>query len=246
MKLAVFSKTVASQSGSFENIGAMTEHCRLLIKEREVRPSVYLCLAESSKEYLTHVKPTLEKSAVSYYELFFGNSRVPFAPITQMQSFLNDCVDSSKAAVVPTVTENGLCGMGIFNGEFLADTLDSDAAMAYKILCGDLYGACVESENGKAVISVKKRPSVNVDLNDNSLTAHIKIHSDIQNKSGNIDVNSAVSNMLTKMLDRAYSEGCDILGIEKRLKSKFMTQSEADSSGIHSIVNNCKFLIDFD
>ena len=246
MKLAVFSKMVASQSGSFENIGAMTEHCRLLMKEREVRPSVYLCLAESSKEYLTHVKPTLEKSAVSYYELFFGNSRVPFAPITQMQSFLNDCVDSSKAAVVPTVTENGLCGMGIFNGEFLADTLDSDAAMAYKILCGDLYGACVESENGKAVISVKKRPSVNVDLNDNSLTAHIKIHSDIQNKSGNIDVNSAVSNMLTKMLDRAYSEGCDILGIEKRLKSKFMTQSEADSSGIHSIVNNCKFLIDFD
>ena len=122
----------------------------------------------------------------------------------------------------------------------------SDAAMAYKILCGDLYGACVESENGKAVISVKKRPSVNVDLNDNSLTAHIKIHSDIQNKSGNIDVNSAVSNMLIKMLDRAYSEGCDILGIEKRLKSKFMTQSEADSSGIHSIVNNCKFLIDFD
>lgn len=246
MKLAVFSNPVAEKSDRFENVGAMAEHCRILMNERAMRPSVYLCLAENAKEYLTQINPTLEKNAVSYYELFFGNSRVPFAPTTQIQDFLNDCADSSSTAVVPTVTDNRLCGMGIFDGEFLTDILDSDAAMAYKILCGDLYGACVESSNGRAVISSKKRPSVNINSDGNPLTARIKIYLEIQNKSGNIDVYSTVSDMVTHVLNRSYSQGCDIIGIKKRIKSQYLTQSEFDSADVYSIVNNCKFIVDFD
>lgn len=246
MKLAVFSENVASSRIQSADKGAMPEHCRILMKEREMRPSVYLCLADSAREYLTRVNPTLEKNAVSYYELFFGNSRVPFAPITQIQGFLNDCADRSSAAVVPTVTEDGLCGMGIFNGEILADTFDSNAAMAYKILCGDLFGAAIKCSDGTAVISVKKRPRLNAELSGNSLTVKIKIHPDIQNQNSNAEVHSVIAGMTEQLLNRSYSQGCDILGIEKRLKRHFLTAEAFDAANIRPIVNNCKFLIYFD
>ncbi len=128
LKLLVLSKEFARQG--------VLDHAALLYQEKEVRPGVMLCLADSAKEYLQQVKPTLEQSTARYYELLFQEETVAYAPVVELQEFVARSVDTGWDAVLPIIQKNGLHGMGIFKAGRLVGEIDGEKAMLYKLFCG--------------------------------------------------------------------------------------------------------------
>ncbi len=214
LKLIVFSKEAARD-------GALG-HSELMLREREVRPGTNLCLAESAQDFLTNVKPTLEESTVRYYELYFKNYKIPYAPVTQLRDFVGRCAESGFDAVIPTVKGNSLEGMGIFSEEKLQIEADAGDVLLYKLLMGELKEGAVETSDGTKVISSCGKPRVEINENGEKINISVKVKSDGKNKE-KLD---ALSREAEEFLSNSYKNGCDVIGIGRRLKKNFLTQKK--------------------
>lgn len=258
MKLAVFSYDSA-KSDKMLNI------CKTLFNDIEVRPSLKLCLNKNSREYLTNMHPTLEKNTVSYIELFFGNPKVPYAPIVTLSEYLDKSEDSFCDAVIPTVNQTGLWGMGVFSKGRLIYVEDGTVAGVYKIINGNQYGLCV-GENKDITVSCTKPAKISIDFKDNEeekdinnlsvkLLIKLKINPNTseakttQNKNFKYEkeakAKAEVKKMILDMLNRAQENGCDITGVSKRLKCRYLTSDGLNKSEIIQNIKNHNTKINF-
>ncbi len=233
MKLAVFSFAAADRS--------MLSHTRELLNSSEVRPSVNLCLSDNAEEFLKSVDPTLEVSAVRYYELFFGNENLPYAPTSQLRDFVNRSLDKAYDAVVPIVGKDGLSGMEIFSDGTPAARLGAREAMAYKLLTGSLSDACIEDGDSYAVISCTKKPHIKVSKSTDGTNVSICLKINIKALYGNMDISAHVESMLRDTVSQCQNTGCDILGIGRKIKGRCLTQSSWESVHTHDNVNSWQF-----
>ena len=231
----VFSEE-AARSGALE-------HSELIFREREVRPGTNLCLARSAKDFLVNVKPTLEKSTVRYYELYFKNYKVPYAPVTQLREFVGRSVDSGNDAVIPEVKDGSLEGMGLFSNGRLSTIAKAEEVVLYKLLCGELKSGTVENLGKTAVISSAGKPKIKIKLNgetvETEITACIKID------DGDLGAPDKLNDDAEEFLNNSYQTGCDVLGVGRRLKKNSSTQQKWNDFDWRNKIKNCKFTVNF-
>lgn len=236
IKVIVYSTETARE-------GALS-HSELLMREREIRPGTNLCLAESAQGFLTSVKPTLEESTVRYYELFFRNENIPYAPVTELRSFVGRSSDSAYDAVVPVAGADSLAGMGVFADGVLKGELNEKDVMLYKMLCGDVHRAAIGNRDASTVVSSAGRPKIEVNMLGDTpevrMTVRLK-----QNLiyGGSGDFASGLETEAAELMERVYSNGCDILGIGKKFKKNYLTQADWESFEWDKKLQNIRFYV---
>lgn len=235
LKLLVFSEEAAENG--------VLEHGELILHEREVRPGTNLCLARSARDFLVNVKPTLEKSTVRYYELYFKNYKVPYAPVTQLREFVGRSSDPGNDAVIPEVKDGSLEGMGLFSNGRLCGSAEAEEVVIYKLLRGELKSGTVENFGKTALISSGGKPKIKIKLNGETIEAEITAR--IKIDDGDLDTADKLNNDAKNFLNNSYQSGCDVLGIGRRLKKNFLTQQKWDSFDWRSKIKNCKFTVNF-
>lgn len=215
------------------------KHSELLLNEREIRPGTNLCLAESAEKFLMSVNPTLEESTVRYYELFFRNQKIPYAPVTELRDFVGRSADSGHDAVIPIAGDDGLSGMGVFSNGILKDKLSSEDVLIYKLLCGTLPISGIDN-NG--IIKSRKHSDISVSVYNNIPEVNIKIYADINNGINPETLNSLCSRA-EALLYRLSDANCDILGIGRYAKKACLTQAEWEEMNWNSLYPNSRFYV---
>ena len=235
LKLIVFSIEAAREDA--------LSHSELLLKEREIRPSTSLCLAESASAYLMSVNPTLEESTVRYYELFFRNRDMPSAPSVELRDFVGRSVSSAYDAVAPIVSDKGLSGMGIFSNGVLVSETNGDEAVIYKMLCGDLRGVAFEHEGSGVVLTSQGKPELEVNIDPPVPRVNISLYLKSDKGELNADVIAELEKMAKEFLYKTSIVGGDVLGIGRYVKSKFLTQSKWEAYNWQEKFSLCSYNI---
>ena len=211
--LIVFSKELAAEG--------LRKHTSLLYKERETRPGIKLCLADSAEEFLTGIKPQLEQSTARYYELLFNPKNIPYAPITELWAYVSDSNSSDCAAVIPIADNGQIMGMGIFSQDKMIAEAGAYDAMIYKLLTGKSKNITISAGNSAFMLNSAAAPRIILDsdgksaLIENRLNAKV-IYGDL-NDSNTLreKLDSDIKDFLAKYISH---ESADILGIRRKLK----------------------------
>ncbi len=72
-----------------------------LSRNDEIRPGVYIAIAENAGEYLEEVKPTIELNPSKYYQLTFENNSESSIPQNTAQEFYFSCISKKEDCVLP-------------------------------------------------------------------------------------------------------------------------------------------------
>ncbi len=214
-------------------------HSKMLLTERELRPSTNICIAKSAEQFLLSVNPTLEESTVRYYELFFRNYDIPYAPVTELRDFVGRSSDAGFDSVVPVASESGLFGMGIFSNGILKEVLDGEDVLPYKLLRGELELAYIDEET---FVESMGNPQISVDLNRAAPIVNIKVPI----KTNSDKSLSTLKNQAESLLLKASSMSCDILGVGRYVKKNCLTQSEWEELDWEACLPDCQFSVVFD
>ncbi len=237
MKLAVYSKEIAKNDA--------LKISEILLKEREIRPEVNLCLSDSAREFLENVNPTLEENTVRYYELFFGNEDIPYAPVSELRDFVGKSTDKAYDAVIPVIDDNVLSGMGIFHNGCLEEILSGSEVEIYKLLRGELRNAAVSgiiiSSDGKVKLDIYKQD----DIWKCDIKARVKIKNDdnIENKIKN-EFSALLSDEGEELLYKIRNKKCDVFGFGRKIKESVLTEREWENTDIDSIYQNMVFRVE--
>lgn len=236
MKLAVYSKEIAKNDA--------LQISEILLKEREIRPEVNLCLSRSAREFLENVNPTLEENTVRFYELFFGNEDIPYAPVSELRDFVGRSADRAYDAVIPVISDNTLSGMGIFHNGRLEEILSGNEVEIYKLLRGELRNAAVSgiiiSSDGKTKVDVYKQG----DVWECDIEARAKVISETEvNKKEAEEILNRLSKAGEELLYKVRNKRCDIFGIGREIKKSMLTEREWENIDIDSIYQNMMFRV---
>ena len=231
LKLIVFSEETAKDGG--------LSHAEMLFVNREVRPSARVALTESAEKYLKGVQPTLEENTVRYYELFFGNRELPYAPVCLLTDFVGRSASIGFDAVVPYVTDNCLSGMGIFSDGILTDVVNKDDVVIYKLLCGELKDTTIRFDDKSAVLKNEKKPKINIDTEEEKIKIDIKLY-----VSSDLDIEKDLKERCERFLYHTSETECDILGLGRRIKKFFPTEIDWERFDWKTKFKNCNFFVD--
>lgn len=94
-KLIVVSEEVAGDG--------LSEIIDVIARNNDIRPDVYLAVAENSEKYLEGVKPVIELNPVKYYQLTFENNKSTSIPRNNASKFYMSCVSGERDCVLPLV-----------------------------------------------------------------------------------------------------------------------------------------------
>lgn len=222
LKGIVFSKAAAEE-------GVM-EHAALLFREREVRPAVNLCLADSAREFLSRVKPTLEQSTARYYELFFRNKNTPYAPVTDLQTFVARGCDGGWDPVLPVADGEKLMGMGIFRNDVLTEVLDGEEALLYRLMMGEARHAAVRAGASSFSVTGKGRPEIRLtyDTNPPGVSVGVSLEAELiyGNPADSAILAAELEEKMTRLLQKTLGNAVDLLGVGGRVRADCLTQQQ--------------------
>ena len=222
LKAIIFSKELAKDG--------LLEHSSLLFREREIRPGVNLCLAESADDFLLNVKPTLELSTARYYELLFRNQNTPYAPVTELWDFVSQSSGTTEDSVLPIANENNLSGMGIFHKGIMVAEADSEKAMIYKLLSGNAHSISVKTDSSQFILTNRKKAKINLNRSTFPITAEISAKIDAELIYGTEDdvlnLETYLNTLATDFLTECSSFSADVLGIGNVMKTKYLTDAD--------------------
>ncbi len=227
LKVIVFSKEVAE--------GDILENASLLFREQEIRPSTNVCLAESAREFLTQVKPTLERSTARYYELLFQNRNTPYAPVVELREFVSRGTDIGWDPVMPVADKEKLMGMGIFQDGTLVRELAGEKALLYQFLSGQAREIAVTAGESSFSVTSPHRPQIFVDrdLGNPKVTVGVPLEADLIYGSEE-DISYLMARLegeMTDFLRETMMESCDVLGVGNVARQTMLTQEEWEQAG---------------
>lgn len=229
LKLLVFSFEAAQKGAPSQG--------SFMLYGRELRPETNMCLAPSARDFLLNIKPSLEESTVRFYELFFKNANLPYAPVSTVREFTQMTAESGGDAVLPIVEDGSLEGMGVFSNEMLCMTANYREVMLYKLVKGELKGASLGEGSG----TVSNVGGVKIGIDKDLLKADIEIK--IKTKEGQPSNISRLEAETEEFLNSVYQNGCDILGLGMRLKKDFLTEKEWEAYNWRERIKSVKFKI---
>lgn len=239
LKLIVFSKDMAREG--------LLEHSSLLFKEREIRPGATLCLADSARDYLLEVKPTLEESTARYYELLFNEDNSPYAPTTQLWEFVSKSMSSSEDCVLPIAENNALEGMGIFKDGVMIDEVTGDVAGVYKLLKGNAKKITKRAGHSLFSLSSYQPPKISVKKDTVPIEITIDANLDITLIQGDFaDVNllqQSLSKDMTDFLTTYAQKSCDPLGVGNSLRIKCLTDHQWKTESWREKITTSSFYV---
>lgn len=73
----------------------------VIARNNEIRPDVYLAVAENAGDYLEGVKPVVELNPVKYYQLTYENKKGGFVPQNTASDFYMACVAEDRDFALP-------------------------------------------------------------------------------------------------------------------------------------------------
>jgi spore germination protein KC len=114
-KVVVVSETVARNGLNGIN--------DVLSRNNDIRPDVYIAVAENAGEYLEEVKPAIELNPTKYYQLTYGNRSGSSVPQNTAFDFFEACISGSEDCVIP------LAGVTGENSEIEKKETDSESSV---------------------------------------------------------------------------------------------------------------------
>ncbi len=222
LKVIVFSKAVAEED--------ILDHASLLFREQEIRPSTNVCLAESAKDFLAQVKPTLERSTARYYELLFQNRNTPYAPVVELREFVSRGTDMGWDPVMPIADKEKLMGMGVFQDGTLVKEFEGEKALLYQFLAGQAREIAVTAGESSFSVTGRHQPQIFVDRNteNQKIIVRVRLEADLIYGS-EADVSYLTARLeeeMTAFLRETVLESCDILGVGNAARQTMLTQRE--------------------
>lgn len=220
LKLMVFSKELAEEG--------LSEHTTLLYKERETRPGIKLCMANSAEGFLNGVSPRLEQSTARYYELLFNEKNVPYAPITELWRFVSDNGDLGADAVLPVANGEELTGFGVFHYGKLTALGDAHDAVLYKLLTGRCKNITVNTGTSAFSVSSLKKPRIKTDTKKKRIVIYNSLNASLiyGNSSDSSSLMDWVNVNTNEFLSKYASSETDILGLGRKLKKTAVSNSQ--------------------
>ena len=73
----------------------------VISRNNEIRPDVFIAVAENAGDYLEGVKPVIELNPVKYYQLTYQNKNGGAVPQNPAADFYMDCVSGDRDCVLP-------------------------------------------------------------------------------------------------------------------------------------------------
>ena len=70
-------------------------------RNNDIRPDIFISVAENSKEYLEEVKPVIELNPVKYYQLTYKNKKGDYIPQGDARNFYVSYISGDKDSVLP-------------------------------------------------------------------------------------------------------------------------------------------------
>ncbi len=73
----------------------------VIARNNEIRPDIFIAVAENAGDYLEGVKPVIELNPVKYYQLTYQNKNGSAVPQNPAVDFYMDCVSGDRDCVLP-------------------------------------------------------------------------------------------------------------------------------------------------
>lgn len=222
IKVIVFSEEAARDG--------ILEQASLLFQQQQIRPSANVCLAESAREFLNRVKPTLEESTARYYELLFQNRNSPYAPVTELREFVARGTDDAWDPVLPVADEEKLSGMGVFQNGTLVEIMDGKQAMLYKLLAGQAHEIAVRAGDSSFLVTGTRRPEIQVDWTASPqrilVKTNLKARLIYGRESDSPRLAADLEEQMTEFLQDTLRDCADVLGIGSRIRAQTLSGQE--------------------
>lgn len=236
IKLIVFSAETAKKG--------IMEHSDLLLQEREVRPATSLCVAkEDAQTFLTGINPSFEESTARYYELLFGNEGIPYSPTVELREFVNSAREQSADGVLPIADNGRILGMAYFHNGKMVGEVNGEDAMFYKLLTGTADHLDMNFNDTTVRITSESTPKIQMVNRQNQFEADISFDLKTDLMRGEIssaELNAQLKERCTAVLSSTLKNGCDLLGLGRRIKARCLTQEEWDSIVKPVLLSNVK------
>lgn len=96
---------VVSEEIAKEGLGELLE---VIARNNDIRPDIYLAIAEEADEYLESVKPVIELNPVKYYQLTYENKKGGPIPHNNAAQFYMAVVSGDRDCVLPLAGVAGI------------------------------------------------------------------------------------------------------------------------------------------
>ena len=73
----------------------------VIARNNEIRPDIFIAVAENAGDYLEGVKPVIELNPVKYYQLTYQNKKSSTVPQNPAARFYMDCISGDRDCVLP-------------------------------------------------------------------------------------------------------------------------------------------------
>lgn len=236
VKIAVLSENIAAENA--------LPHCEALLEEREIRPSVKLCLASSAEGYLKSVSPVFEDNTVRFYEQFFGKNDIPYSTAVTLREFVSKSLDKAFDAVVPLVGEKGLLGTAFFDDGRMWDKNDEEETFVYNLLSGKIKNCAYDIMGEECRISNCGGMKVKVHIENSTPYIDVDLHIVISGEKSDTAVRR-LKNRVESLLYKTAENESDIFGIGRVVKSRFLYQYEWDLCEWDNLYKKSVFSVNF-
>ena len=233
---------VVSRETSENGISDMAEQ---FIRNEELRPDVYLAVAENSAEdYLNDVNPATELNPAKYYTLIFDKNKFIGIPEGILKNFYTGTHTGDYDLLLPIAHTNKERNVGcaVFKGGKMVGEIDALQTEIYKLLDRDrAYGYLTLKDDTyfKEPVTIKtvqkKAPEYKLDIDNKKVTVRLRLEGDIYAVSPDYNVDTDLrgfeksceqyiknecENLMELVLKEYHS---DIFRLNEYSKAKFLT-----------------------
>ena len=89
---------VISEETAMEGVEDLND---IFARNNDIRPDIYIAIAEDAGKYLEEVQPIIELNPIKYYQLIFEDENGPAIPENTAFDFFSACVSGSKDCLLP-------------------------------------------------------------------------------------------------------------------------------------------------
>lgn len=234
---------IFSREVSEEGIEKMSE---LFINSEELRPDIYLAVAEDSKEYLENLNPKTEINPAKYYKLYFDSDKITGLPQSTQKSFFCGIESGAYDTLLPIVSEDPVkFESAVFSGGKMTGILSEQETGLYKFLDRDFAGGYITLQNDTDLkepvtlkISQLRQPRYNIDIVNKKISVNLSLEGDIysvppeydiENNTDEFKKNCAkhIERECEKLIKKVTGEyKSDILRLNEYAKMMFLTNED--------------------
>lgn len=233
----IFSKSVAE-----EGLEKMTE---LFMNSEDLRPDIYLAVADDAQKYLEEINPPTEVNPAKYYRQFFDKNKLTGLPQGTQKDFFCGIQTGDYDTLLPVVEAHTTeFNSAVFCGGKMTGILNEQETALYKFMDRNYTSGYLTLQNDTTLkepvtirVAQRKVPKYDFDLENRKLTISLTIGGNIYSTSS-YDIENGIEDfrkncedhlekkckeLIEKVINEYHS---DILRFNEQAKAKFLTYSD--------------------